>query len=94
MLYFKFWQFFKAAGGERAKWEPVWGRFHISGRLGEMAEVAAAVTFLASADATFINATDLKVRNYYTQEWLLSILVPLYYIRITKTGFDKTDSFD
>ena len=30
-------------------------------RLGEMSEVAAAVTFLASKDAAFINATDLKV---------------------------------
>ena len=30
-------------------------------RLGEMSEVAAAVTFLASKDASFINATDLKV---------------------------------
>jgi NAD(P)-dependent dehydrogenase (short-subunit alcohol dehydrogenase family) len=33
----------------------------MSGRLGEMAEVAAAVAFLASADAAFVNATDLKV---------------------------------
>ena len=32
-------------------------------RLGEMSEVAAAVTFLASKDAAFINATDLKVAN-------------------------------
>ena len=30
-------------------------------RLGEMSEVAAAVSFLASEDAAFINATDLKV---------------------------------
>jgi hypothetical protein len=46
----------------------VWGRFHICGRLGEMAEVAAAVTFLASADAAFINATDLKVMMELGQE--------------------------
>jgi NAD(P)-dependent dehydrogenase (short-subunit alcohol dehydrogenase family) len=37
----------------------------MSGRLGEMAEVAAAVAFLASADAAFVNATDLKVSPYY-----------------------------
>jgi hypothetical protein len=36
----------------------------MSGRLGEMAEVAAAVAFLASADAAFVNATDLKVTQY------------------------------
>ena len=54
----------KAAGeGGRERWEPVWGKFHISDRLGDIAEVAAAVTFLASNDAAFINATDLKVRN-------------------------------
>ena len=29
-------------------------------RLGEMSEVGAAVAFLASKDASFINATDLK----------------------------------
>ncbi|XP_023329192.1 3-oxoacyl-[acyl-carrier-protein] reductase FabG isoform X1 [Eurytemora carolleeae] len=51
----------KAANGDREKWEPIWGKFHINGRLGEMSEVAAAVSFLASEDAAFINATDLKV---------------------------------
>ena len=30
-------------------------------RLGEMSEVAAGVTFLCSKDASFVNATDLKV---------------------------------
>ena len=33
-------------------------------RLGEMAEVGAAVAFLASADAAFVNASDLKVPIY------------------------------
>jgi len=56
----------KAAGEEgRAVWEPVWGKFHISKRLGDMSEVAAAVTFLASKDASFVNATDLKVDGGY-----------------------------
>jgi len=55
----------KAATGGREKWEPVWGKFHISNRLGEMAEVAAAVAFLASKDAAFVNATDLKVDGGY-----------------------------
>jgi len=54
-----------AAEGGREKWEPTWGKFHISKRLGDMSEVAAAVTFLASLDASFINATDLKVDGGY-----------------------------
>jgi len=54
-----------AAAGGRDKWEPIWGKFHISNRLGDMSEVAAAVTFLASQDAGFINATDLKVDGGY-----------------------------
>jgi len=55
----------KAAKGDREKWEPIWGKFHIAGRLGEMCEVAGAVTFLASRDAAFVNATDLKVDGGY-----------------------------
>lgn len=56
----------KAAGeGGRKKWEPVWGPFHMAGRLGEMSEVAAAIAFLASKDASFVNATDLKVDGGY-----------------------------
>jgi len=54
-----------AADGGREKWEPVWGKFHISNRLGDMSEVAGAVTFLASLDASFVNATDLKVDGGY-----------------------------
>ena len=38
---------------------------HYLHRLGEMSEVAAAVTFLASRDASFINASDLKVDGGY-----------------------------
>ena len=55
--------YLQAAGaGGREKWEPVWGKFHIANRIGDISEVAAAVTFLASRDAAFINATDLKVK--------------------------------
>lgn len=51
--------------GGRKKWEPIWGKFHISNRLGEMSEVAGAAAFLCSKDALFVNATDLKVDGGY-----------------------------
>ncbi len=56
----------KAAGaGGRAKWEPVWGPFHMLGRLCEASEVASATCFLLSEDASFITGTDLKVDGGY-----------------------------
>lgn len=55
----------KAAGADRAKWEPVWGKFHMLRRLGEPREVAAAVLFLFSEDASFITAADLPVDGGY-----------------------------
>ena len=55
----------KAAGGNRAKWEPVWGDFHILRRLGETVEVAAAILFLLSPDASFITGADLPVDGGY-----------------------------
>jgi len=55
----------KAAQGDREKWEPVWGRFHMLRRLGEPEEVARAVLFLCSDDASFITATELFVDGGY-----------------------------
>lgn len=55
----------KAANGDRAKWEPVWGRFHMLRRLGEPAEVAKAILFLCSDDASFITAAELFVDGGY-----------------------------
>lgn len=55
----------KAASGDRARWEPVWGRFHMLRRLGEPREVARAVLFLCSDDASFITATELTVDGGY-----------------------------
>jgi NAD(P)-dependent dehydrogenase (short-subunit alcohol dehydrogenase family) len=55
----------KAAGGDREKWEPVWGAYHMLRRLGEPIEVAAAILFLLSHDADFITGADLPVDGGY-----------------------------
>ena len=55
----------KAAGGDRAKWDPIWGQFHMLERCGDAIEVAAAVLFLLSDDASFITAADLPVDGGY-----------------------------
>lgn len=55
----------KAADGNRAKWDPVWGQFHMLERCGEPIEVAAAILFLLSSDASFITAADLAVDGGY-----------------------------
>lgn len=55
----------KAAENDRAKWEPVWGRYHMLRRLGEPREVARAVLFLCSDDASFITAAELNVDGGY-----------------------------
>ncbi len=55
----------KAAQGDREKWDPVWGRFHMLRRCGEPQEVAAAIAFLLGDDASFITAADLPVDGGY-----------------------------
>lgn len=56
----------KAAAGDRARWEPVWGRYHLLQRLGEPSEVADAVLFLSSDKASFITGTELMVDGGYS----------------------------
>lgn len=56
----------KAADDDRAKWEPVWGRYHVLRRLGEPREVARAILFLCSDDASFITGAELPVDGGYT----------------------------
>lgn len=51
----------RGAEGDRAKWEPIWGSFSLLGRCAEPSEVAAAVVYLASEDASFVTGTDLAV---------------------------------
>jgi NAD(P)-dependent dehydrogenase (short-subunit alcohol dehydrogenase family) len=55
----------KAAGGDRAKWEPVWGQFHMLGRCGEPVECAGPILFLLSDDASFVTAADLPIDGGY-----------------------------
>jgi NAD(P)-dependent dehydrogenase (short-subunit alcohol dehydrogenase family) len=55
----------KAAAGDRDKWTPVWGQYHMLERLGEPSEVAAVILFLLSDDASFVNGTDLAVDGGY-----------------------------
>ncbi len=55
----------KAAGGDRQKYEPIWGAYHMLGRLGRPVECAAATLFLLSDDARFITGTDLPVDGGY-----------------------------
>ncbi|MGB2711951.1 MAG: SDR family oxidoreductase [Conexibacter sp.] len=56
----------RAAGGDRERWEPVWGDFHMLRRLGEPREVARAILFLCSDDASFVTATELMVDGGYS----------------------------
>jgi len=55
----------KAAGGDRAKFDPIWGQFHMLGRMGHPVEIAGPVLFLLSNDASFITGTDLPVDGGY-----------------------------
>ncbi len=55
----------KAANFDRGKWGPVWGKFHMMRRLGEVHEVASATMFLCSDEASFITAAELPVDGGY-----------------------------
>lgn len=56
---------YRAAQGDREKWDPIWGQFHMLERCGDPVEVAAAILFLLSDDASFVTATDLPVDGGY-----------------------------
>ena len=53
------------AGGDKEKWDPIWGKFHLMRRCGEAIEVARAILFLCSDDASFITGADLAVDGGY-----------------------------
>ena len=52
-------------GGGRAKWDPIWGQYHMLRRMGLAIEVARPTLFLLSNDASFITGTTLMVDGGY-----------------------------
>jgi NAD(P)-dependent dehydrogenase (short-subunit alcohol dehydrogenase family) len=52
-------------GGGRAKWDPIWGKYHMLRRMGQAVEVARPTLFLLSDDASFITGTTLMVDGGY-----------------------------
>lgn len=52
--------------GDKAKTNRVGGPFHLLGRVGEPEEIAEAVLFLCSSQASFITGTDLAVDGGYS----------------------------
>ena len=55
----------KAAGNDKDKFEPIWGKFHMLRRCGKPEEVASACMFLCSEESSFITGTDLPVDGGY-----------------------------
>ncbi|MEH6834906.1 MULTISPECIES: SDR family oxidoreductase [Falsihalocynthiibacter] len=54
------------SGGDRPKTDKVGADFHLFPRVGEPEEVADAIMFLCSDEASFITGTDLRVDGGYT----------------------------
>lgn len=55
----------EAAGYDREKYDVIWGNYHMLRRCGRPEEVASAVMFLCSDEASFITGTDLPVDGGY-----------------------------
>lgn len=55
----------KVAGGDRERWEPIWGKFQMPRRFSETSEVASGICFLLSDDASYVTGTDLPIDGGY-----------------------------
>jgi len=55
----------QAADYDREKYDPIWGKYHMMRRCGLPEEVASAIIFLLSDEASFITGTDLPVDGGY-----------------------------
>ena len=56
----------KATNGEgRERWEPIWGDFHMVMRLQEPEEIAAAVVYLLSDDASAVTGSNMDASGGY-----------------------------
>lgn len=55
----------RMAGGDRVAWEPIFAPHHMLNRVGEPAEVAAAILFLCSPAASFVTGADLVCDGGY-----------------------------
>jgi uncharacterized protein (TIGR02246 family) len=51
----------RAAEGDRAKWDKIWGGFSLAQRCAEPSEVATAIAFLASGEASYVTGADLRI---------------------------------
>ena len=69
----------KAAGGDREKWELVWGSFHMPRRFCETSEVTSVISFLLSDDASYVTGADIPVDGGY--------------LSTTPEGFGEKSSF-
>lgn len=55
----------KVAYGGREKWDPIWGAHHMTGRVSKASEIASAVCYLLSEDASFVTGSDMQVDGGY-----------------------------
>jgi len=53
------------SGGDKEKYNEEWGQFHMLGRCGEPEEIAQAIKFLCSDQASFITGAELPVDGGY-----------------------------
>jgi NAD(P)-dependent dehydrogenase (short-subunit alcohol dehydrogenase family) len=51
----------RSAGGDRVKWDPIWGAACPMRRCCDPHEVASVIAFLASDEASYVNGSDLTV---------------------------------